>query len=129
MEVAAGAAVSAINGEEYNKRLKRHVHLQKSLELHTYTAWGPLGVCKVKVINIQATASVRRASRERTRPLFLAANGSRRSNCNGHVLLHIGTKQSLQEILDSHAVFSTGLGKMKDIKAWISLKDDYKPRF
>ena len=45
-------------------------------------------------------------------------------------LLHLKSKDDLQKVLNRHqAVFSPGLGRMKNIKARVTLQTGWQPRF
>jgi hypothetical protein len=132
MELDTGAAVSVISEGEFDHRLRKHVKLDTtSLELHIYTGEKvkPIGVC---------TVTVKHGDQERALPLHvLAGNGTallgrdwlREINFQCQ-LLQLKTMNDLHKILRQYeTVFSPGLGRMRNIKARITLQAGHQPRF
>ena len=105
-----------------------------SLQLHTYTGETikPVGICNVAVTLLRYDGQVKQL------PLYVLKGAGPALFGRDLLdvirlqwpLLHVQTKQSLQEILERHAeVFPPGLGRLKGIKAKISLNHDRQPRF
>lgn len=131
MELDTGSAVSVMSETTYTKLLS-HVSLEKTpLKLHTFTGEKvtPLGMFY---------AQVRLGSQEERLPLYvtpgkgptlLGREWLNRIQLNWP-LLRLQSQPSLQEVLDKHStVFADELGKLKEIKARIQLKEGATPRF
>ena len=132
LELDTGAAVSVISQEEFAHLLEKRVKLETtSLELHTYTGEKvrPIGVC---------TVNVQYGDQEKALPLHvLAGKGPallgrdwlKEITLQGQ-LLQLRAKDDLGKLLRQYeTVLSPGLGRMKNIKARITLQAEHRPRF
>ncbi|XP_024154359.1 uncharacterized protein K02A2.6, partial [Oryzias melastigma] len=137
MELDTGAAVSLIPVGLYETKLKQVPMQSTDVVLKTYTGepLAPEGVIKVKVrLNNQSATLPLYVVKVDAPPLFgrewLRAIRLNWKDLKSVLMVDQTEKDSLQSVLKRHAaVFSTDLGRLKGIKARVSLKHDCVPKF
>ncbi|XP_028327385.1 uncharacterized protein K02A2.6-like [Gouania willdenowi] len=138
MELDTGSALSLISNKDYMKNFPDMKLSRTSVKLKTYTGQrvAPLGKLKVKVKYKNQTCNLELfVLKEGGAPLF-GRQWLRQIKLNWQQIktMNIASKQltgqRLSEIIEKHAaVFSEGIGTMKNIKACLELQNDAKPKF
>ena len=132
MEIDTGSAVSIITERVYLEYFQ-HLQLQESsLQLRTYTGEvvKPEGVINVTVIYQEQAKVLPLYVLKSKGPCLFGRDWMAQIRLDWP-LLHMKTRpRNLTEVLGQHAaVFSEGLGRLKNIKAQIHLKEGAQPRF
>lgn len=132
MELDTGSAVSIVSESVYQKHL-RHVPLEETtLKLRTYTGEiiQPSGIITVTVEYNEQRNELPLYVVKTPGPCLLGREWLQHIRLNWPLLNLDVSLKNHQEVLYRHkSALSEGLGRMKDIKAHLSVKDNVSPQF